>query len=59
METDPDGNPALTVKRADGEDITLKRGQLGEPLKNYLDYLNGKEITGDSFIDDLDRAVKA
>ena len=58
METDPDGNPALTVKRADGEDITLKRGQLGEPLKNFLDYLNGKEITGDAFIDDLDRAVK-
>ena len=62
METDPDAvgdaNPALTVKRADGEDITLKRGQLGEPLKNFLDYLNGKEITGDAFIDDLDKAVK-
>jgi hypothetical protein len=35
METDPDGNPALTVKRADGEDITLQRGQRGQPLKNY------------------------
>ena len=58
METETDVNPALTVKRADGEDITLKRGQLGEPLKNFLDYLNGKEITGDAFIDDLDRAVK-
>ena len=62
METDPDAvgdvNPALAVKRAEGEDITLQRGQLGKPLKNFLDYLNGKEITGDAFIDELDRAVK-
>ena len=55
---DTDVNPALAVKRAEGEDITLQRGQLGKPLKNFLDYLNGKEITGDAFIDDLDRAVK-
>jgi hypothetical protein len=62
VETDPDAvgdvNPALAVKRADGEDITLQRGQLGKPLKNFLDYLNGKEITGDAFIDELDRTVK-